>query len=249
MKKLLLLASAIGLVAGPLAAQLNYVVDSTAAWAAYVNVFNVSDDSYAGFGFPEGTPSTMSANFNGTGDVLTLSPNSRIYDQEIANAAWIDQGTLLPNWYIEANYYQERVGSDANTQLVEFTYTVTSNTLITDTSDPLIQKGYSAVSFIKVLDGFQSWATYQSVFGPMTVGTHTISLTVNDSGLSVGGTIVVQVGFGVTGDIQPTQDPNTFEPNPILSTGVNLTAVPEPSTFALLGGLLALGFVIYRRRK
>jgi hypothetical protein len=29
----------------------------------------------------------------------------------------------------------------------------------------------------------------------------------------------------------------------------NVGVVPEPSTFALLGGLLALGFVMYRRRK
>jgi hypothetical protein len=28
-----------------------------------------------------------------------------------------------------------------------------------------------------------------------------------------------------------------------------LVAVPEPSTFALLGGVLALGFVMYRRRR
>lgn len=251
MKKILLTATLAGLFATSLSAQLNFQVDSTQSWFGYVNTFNVADDAYL-FGFSEGaeTLGTLQANFNVAGDELTLAPNSRIFDQENGvgdDTDWINETAGTANWYIEANYYQERLGNDALGQTVSFTYTVTENTLITDTTDPLIQKGYTSQAFIKVLDAFGTWATYQSVFGPMTVGTHTIDLVVNDSGLT--NTIGVQVGFATVGDIQPTLDPLTFGPNPILDTGVVLTAVPEPSTYALLLGLAGLGLVIYRRRK
>jgi hypothetical protein len=37
--------------------------------------------------------------------------------------------------------------------------------------------------------------------------------------------------------------------NSALADSTLVTAVPEPSTYAALAGLLALGFVVYRRRR
>lgn len=73
-----------------------------------------------------------------------------------------------------------------------------------------------------------------------TDGAATISLTDADS-------LLVNLAFNgsTTSDLAGTFD--EFR----LATDLNdaITVVPEPSTYALLGGLMALGMVMYRRRK
>jgi hypothetical protein len=69
----------------------------------------------------------------------------------------------------------------------------------------------------------------------------------NGGGFGTFGSIVAPTGFTAT------LDQSKFDGYPVdgFSGEITLTivAVPEPGTFALLGGLLALGYVMVRRRR
>jgi hypothetical protein len=72
---------------------------------------------------------------------------------------------------------------------------------------------------------------------PTSWGTYQVSLEI-DAGL-VGQ--VFQIGF--------SNNATNFNSSGVFYDNVNLTVVPEPATYALLGGLAAIGLVMYRRRK
>ena len=101
--------------------------------------------------------------------------------------------------------------------------------------------------------------TYNS--GANTVAANTYDLYIDDSfinnytlGETVAGGYDQSLGlgsFGILGSSDSDLGVDVWFDNIVLSTGVDngLTAVPEPSTFALIGGMIALGFVSSRRRK
>jgi hypothetical protein len=213
-------------------AQINFTVDPGQNWLGYVNVFDQADAFQ--FGFPENTPSTASANWApGPAQPLTMSPNTRLYDENVLDPFWVDQGTFEATLVSEFNYYQETSGADP-TEFVGQTANFYFDTVAND-----LPAGYEAVGFIKVLDGLSSWATYQIETKPLLPGVPTqISLVVNDSGVTGAGTPWVQAGFWVKGAYVSSSDP-------VALTGAQI--VPEPTTFAL-AGLGAAALLIFRRR-
>lgn len=240
MKKLLLTIAA-GAFAVTANAQINLTVDTGASWIHYVNAFNLSDDSFA-FGFFYGDNATVGSVAQGTisGANLSLGPNIGIYDVESANPAWVDQGTGAPILYTEVNTYYELDSSSGT--VVNFDWVTLSDALSsltgTPTNDATATVSYDVQGFIKVLDPGAGWATVLDTYVPLGPGTQNASLTVPVTA----GTPKVQVGFFVTGNILAGADP-------LGGNFATVTAVPEPGTFALLGGLAALGFIVYRRRK
>jgi len=225
LKKLLLATLTAGaLLGGSLQsnAQLDFTVDPGQNWLGYINVFDQADNFQ--FGFGEGTPSTASANWApGPAQPLTMSPNTRLYDENVADPFWVDQITFEANKVVEANFYQEVDGLDG--QDITFGYDVLLNTL---------PAGYSAQGFIKVLDAGAGWATVQSTFADLTPGGAGLSLTV---GAAIDPR--VQAGFYVKGVAITATDPDA-----ILAS---VFIVPEPTTFAL-AGLGAAALLIFRRR-
>ena len=235
LKKLLLATLTAGaLLGGSLQsnAQLDFTVDPGQNWLGYINVFDQADNFQ--FGFGEGTPSTASANWApGPAQPLTMSPNTRLYDENVADPFWVDQITFEANLVSEFNYYQETFDADPlayQGQTATFGFETVANSL---------PAGYEAVGFIKVLDGFQTWNTYQITTLDLVAGQGAIlSLLVDDSGLSAGGTPFVQAGFWVKGAYVSSSDP-------VALTGVEI--IPEPTTFAL-AGLGAAALLVFRRR-
>jgi hypothetical protein len=242
MKKLLLILAPAAFAVTAVQAQIiNLTVDPGEAWIHYVNTFNLSDDT-SPFGFAYSDNATVGgvaqATFSGAD--LSLGPNIGIYDVEIGTPAWVDQGTLAPILYTEVNTYYE-FDSTAGTT-VNFDWVTLSNALAgltgTPTNDATATVSYDVQGFIKVLDPGAGWATVSDNLVPLALGTQSASVLVP----ATVGTPKVQVGFFVTGNILAGADP-------LGSTFSTVTAVPEPGAFALLGGLVALGIVIYRRRK
>lgn len=213
-------------------AQLDFTVDPGANWLGYINVFNQANVYQ--FGFPEGNVATASANWAaGPAQPLTLSPNTRLYDENVLDPFWVNQATFEATLVSEFNYYQERFNPDPlvlQGQTATFYFDTVANSL---------PAGYEAVGFIKVLDGFSSWSTYQMTTTPLVAGQNAaISLVVNGSGLTGAGTPFVQAGFWVKGAYVSSSDP-------VALTGVQI--IPEPTTFAL-AGLGAAALLIFRRR-
>ena len=232
--KSLLLATlaASALIGGSLLsnAQIAFTVDPGQNWAGYINAYETpaNGGAYA-TGFVEGDVSTASANWApGPSQPLTMSPNTRLYDDVLLDPYWVDQGTFIGNKVIEFDYYQEHIDDAQIGQSVSFYFNPIANTL---------PAGYEAVGFIKVLDAFSSWATTQIVTTPLVAGQPT-TLTLAEVLDPGAGTASVQAGFWVKGLAVSSSDP-------IASTGVQI--VPEPTTLAL-AGLGAAALLIFRRR-
>lgn len=235
-KKLFLATLTAGaLIGGSLqsSAQLAFSVDPNQNWLGYINIFDQADVFQ--FGWAEGTLPTASANWApGPAAPLTMSPNTRLYDENVLDPFWVDQITFEATLVSEFNFYTERFDADPlafQGQTATFYYDTIANDL---------PAGYEAVGFIKVLDGFSSWSTYQIETKPLVAGQNAlISLVVDGSGLTGGGTPFVQAGFWVKGAYVPSGSATAL-------TGADI--VPEPTTFAL-AGLGAAALLIFRRRK
>lgn len=203
-------------------AQVDVTVDPGASWQGYMNVFELPSNGGAYvFGSPWGTGDLV-ANFSGP--VLTLSPNT-IDDP---NPFWYTPSGgpgAAGNKIMEANMYVQNDGGWAG-QTVSFSGTVLANSFTS---------AHSTVAFIRdFAPDFSSFnVTSIALGGP---GDFTISLaTINDPARHV------QYGFTTTGVNVWVTDVGSFG-------NLQVTAIPEPSTFAVAGLGLAALLVLRRRR-
>ncbi|MDB4851264.1 T9SS type A sorting domain-containing protein [Flavobacteriaceae bacterium] len=193
-------------------------VATSQEWNAYVNAFNVSDDTYA-FGFAytvsdlRATPTTTS---------MTLEPNTAIWTANATDAGWFDQGaaTQTANKYIEALSYIE----DATLANEELTFS--GNISVSDLGD-----GYTVVAFIKTLTSAYSTVAYKTADISST-GDFTITATADEMSQAV-----IQYGFSVTG---PLADPTDTSLGSVVVGAetlrtediniINVSVYPNPSS-------------------
>ena len=229
MKKLLLIStSVVSMALTSFAVSID--TSESAAWLGYMNVFE-NDGGSAG-GYQWGSPwGAADLNSSYAGGVLTLSPNTNTYADNPGDAYWQngDDGAK----FMEANYYLENPGDNLAWagQTLTFSGTVDSATL---------DSRYGAVAFIKVLDVDAGYAT--TVFETASItSTGAFSLSYDVAA----GNNIAQVGFQMTGvNANPATDWGNVQ-----ISGLSATAVPEPSTYALIAGFAAFVFVAIRRRK
>lgn len=202
--------------------QFNATVNPAENWVGYMNVFALpSDGGGYMFGGSWGTADLPAVFGSGT---LTLWPNTNTYDNNPGDAYWINPTTGAGNKSLEANFFVESTALRGQT--VNFSGTVQSNTLTQD---------YTAIAIIKVLDANSGYSVAFSDTAPLVAGNFNLSLQIPD-----GGNYIPQYGFQVLGPNAPSG--HSFG-------NVVVTAVPEPSTWALVGGMFALGFVAVRRMR
>jgi hypothetical protein len=205
----------------------NFIVDSTAGWVGYMNVFtNQQGGGGYSFGSAWGT-ADLKAVFNTSG--LVLSPNT-INDPSPEWYTPSGQPGAVGNRTMDANFYQEFTGPLAGKN-VTFTGTVLSNTLVSALNTNVIGNGWTAFAFIKDLAPDYSsfnWATV-----PLTPGAFNVSLfTANDPARHV------QFGFVVTGPNVWVTDAAPFGNIVIGNAGV----LPTTITPSLNGANLNLTF-------
>lgn len=158
-----------------------------------------------------------------SGNTLTLSPNVNTYAP--GNTYWVNPDGTGAN-QMDGAVYDETTGLYVGTSLT-FTFDVQANTLAT---------GYSADAFIKDFGPGYAYNGEQTVNLTPGIDSVTYALTGNNPGE------IVQFGFELIG---PDANPATVG----ALGSVEITPVPEPSSFAL-AGLGALGFFgMLRRRK
>ena len=139
---------------------------------------------------------------------------------------------------MEASYYLEAEGDNTawNGQTLTFSGTI---------SDFTLNNRYSTVAFIKTLDPKNGYSIVQStefaisLVSAINDGAFELSLYIEE------GDYVAKMGFTMSG---LNANPNT-DWGRIVLRDLAATAVPEPSTYALLAGLAAFLFVAIRRRK
>ena len=243
MKKLLLIStSVVSMALTSFAVSID--TSETAAWAGYMHVFDNAGGAAGGHLWGSGW-GTEALNASYAGGVVTLAPNTNTYADNVANggasdiAYWtnsVDGGVTAGNdgnKFMQANYYLENPGDNLGWagQTLTFSGTVDSATL---------DSRYGAVAFIKVLDVDAGYAEIAFETASITsTGAFSLSHDV------AAGNYIGQIGFQMTGI---NANPDTDWGNVQIS-GLSATAVPEPSTYALLAGLAAFLFVAIRRRK
>ena len=216
-------------------------------WVGYMNVFDNNAGSQGGYVFGSGwglgdLKTTVGVSNTGTyqGDLLVLEPNFNTYSNSLNGndndrAFWTnstDNGVTAGaagNKFMEANTFVET--ASISTASAAFSGTVNSNTLA---------GGYTAIAFIKVLNPSNGYS--QDVFQTANlVSGLTFNVTAD---LTAHQGKLLQLGFMVSG----------LNANPAGSYGsatvtVDAAAIPEPSSFALIGAGIALFAASSRRRR
>jgi hypothetical protein len=201
-----------GTSSGPAA---TYTVDPGASWLGFMNVFELPSNG-GGYVFGSGWGTAdLRATFSGA--TLTLAPNT-IGDPD---PFWYIGGGgpgALGNKIMDASFYQEFTGSLAG-QTVTFTGDVLANSLTS---------AHTSVAFIK--DFAPDYSSFNVTTVALTPGVFSVSLaTINDPARHV------QFGFETVGVNVWATDVGPFGQ-------VDITAVPEPATAALvLAGIAGLG--------
>lgn len=80
-------------------------------------------------------------------------------------------------------------------------------------------------------------------------GTTTATAAAGTYGIATDSSWTIPTNNASTWDFQPVADVDSFATVSGLSIATAVSAVPEPSTYAALSGLLALGYVMVRRRR
>jgi hypothetical protein len=189
-----------------------FTVDPGATWLGFMNVFELPSNGGAYvFGSSWGT-ADLQANFSGP--ILTLSPNT-INDP---STFWYQGGGgpgAPGNKTMDANFYQQFDGTLAG-QTVTFTGIVLDNSLTS---------AHTSVAFIK--DFAPDFSSSVTTTVPLTPGSFSISLTaINDPARHI------QFGFETIGVNVWSTDVGPFGQ-------VDITAVPEPASAAVLFGGIA----------
>ena len=227
MKKLLLIStSLVSMALSSFAVSID--TSENAAWSGFMNVFENNAGAQGGYLWGSGW-GTADLNATNAGGVITLSPNTNAYNAD--DAYWSNGAD--GNKFMEASYYLENPGDNLGWagQTLSFSGNVDSSTL---------DSRYSASAFIKVLDVDAGYATVALESVSITsTGAFSLSYDVAE------GNLIGQIGFNVVG---LNANPDTDWGNVQIS-GLSASAVPEPSTYALIAGFAAFIFVAIRRRK
>ena len=201
-------------------------------WVGYLNCFNTgsgtSGSDYifgSSWGLSDLKTTVLTSN-TGTivGDQLRLEPNYNTYNS--TDAFW-SNGSGGGNKFLELNTFVET--ASISTASVSFSGTIDSYTLSND---------FTAIAFIKVLDPNNGYSLDLFKFVNLNSGSQ-FSVDANLSGQAGK---ILQLGYAVYGI-------NANPANAVANGSVVVTAVPEPSSFALIGAAIAGLFAVTSRRR
>lgn len=211
----------------------SFTVDPSYSWQGYMNVFalppsggGLTSGAYM-FGSSWGTPDLVTS---WNGGVLTLAPNT-INDPA---AYWYTPAGgpgAKGNKIMDASFYVEPAAGTLAGQTVTFSGNVLANTLFGKTD--LNGLSWTSVAFIK--DFAPDYSSSVTTTIPLTPGDFSITMnTINDPARHV------QYGFETIG-------PDVWATDVAQYGNIQVTAVPEPSTLALIGLAFAVPALLRRR--
>ena len=215
-------------------AAVTYTVDPSATWQGFMTVFDKGTPGYGAaalggyqFGIGWGT-SDLRATFSGPN--LSLQANT-IGDP---NPYWYTPTGgpgAVGNKMMDASISQQFTGSLAG-QSVTFTGEVLSNSLA---GGPLDAGGFGWTSVAFIKDFAPDFSSSITTAVTLTPGVFSVNYTaINDSARHI------QFGFQTIG-------PNVWAGDPLTAPAVVITAIPEPTSMALVG--LSAALLVRRRRQ